>query len=367
MSDPQWFEAHGLTIRCDGVSIDAVAASRTSSPDVSFEVAAPGQVPAYGEALSGSLLAHYDDHDGSALSVAELRGRAALVEVCFHGVALATIDRSTWNVVLRLAPYSDPDLAPVLISGIMLSVVLTLKKHPVLHASAVSVADGRAAVAFIGHSGMGKSTMATLMCRDGAALLTDDVLRTDVVGDTVRAFPRCNSHASAGCCGVVGTRGRHGRVADGGRSVLGRSPPLAGGIGTASRHRDSTTRPRLSWPHRLARARRAGRDGAGAVPADPGMVGSGLDGSRSPALGAAGAARACGNSGGSLGSPVRRRDGTRAARRPGWSRRGMKDCSTPCAATLPFAAALRAPRTRPVGPSGCCDRRPRRCGPDRGR
>ena len=188
MSDPQWFEAHGLTIRCDGVSIDAVAASRTSSPDVSFEVAAPGRVPAYGEALSGSPLAHYDDHDGSALSVAERSGREDVVEVCFHGVAHATIDRSTWNVVLRLSPDKDPDLAPVLISGIMLSVVLTLKKYPVLHASAVSVADGRAAVAFIGHSGMGKSTMATLMCRDGAALLTDDVLRTDVVGDTVRAF-----------------------------------------------------------------------------------------------------------------------------------------------------------------------------------
>jgi hypothetical protein len=41
------------------------------------------------------------------------------------------------------------------------------------------VAVGGAALAFVGQSGRGKSTLAALMCVDGAALVTDDVLTVD--------------------------------------------------------------------------------------------------------------------------------------------------------------------------------------------
>ena len=53
----------------------------------------------------------------------------------------------------------------------------------VLHASAVEV-DG-AAVAFLGPSGMGKSTLVTLCCAAGAPLVTDDVLRLDTSGPAI--------------------------------------------------------------------------------------------------------------------------------------------------------------------------------------
>ena len=46
-----------------------------------------------------------------------------------------------------------------------------------LHASAVAV-DG-IGLAFVGQSGRGKSTVAALMCVDGAELVTDDVLTVD--------------------------------------------------------------------------------------------------------------------------------------------------------------------------------------------
>ena len=46
-----------------------------------------------------------------------------------------------------------------------------------LHASAVDV--GGVALAFAAPSGGGKSTMATLLCADGATVVTDDVLRVE--------------------------------------------------------------------------------------------------------------------------------------------------------------------------------------------
>ena len=80
---------------------------------------------------------------------------------------------------------ADPDLLSVLVSGTLLAFVLTMRGETVLHASAVQVGD--AALAFVGASGMGKSTMATLLCADGARLVTDDVLRLD----TTSAPPTC--------------------------------------------------------------------------------------------------------------------------------------------------------------------------------
>ena len=82
-------------------------------------------------------------------------------------------------------PGADPDLLSVLVSGTLLAFVLTMRGETVLHASAVQVGD--AALAFVGASGMGKSTMATLLCADGARLVTDDVLRLD----TTSSPPTC--------------------------------------------------------------------------------------------------------------------------------------------------------------------------------
>ncbi len=60
--------------------------------------------------------------------------------------------------------------------------VLHLRGTPCLHASAV-VIDGRA-VAFLGHSGAGKSTTAAAFVRRGFTALTDDVLALDFGSDT---------------------------------------------------------------------------------------------------------------------------------------------------------------------------------------
>lgn len=91
------------------------------------------------------------------------------------------------TVTVQMADGYEPDFGAVLAAGTVLSFLLMVRGHGVLHASAVEV-DGRA-LAFVGCSGMGKSTMAALLCAAGARLVTDDVLRVDV--DPQAALATC--------------------------------------------------------------------------------------------------------------------------------------------------------------------------------
>jgi hypothetical protein len=72
------------------------------------------------------------------------------------------------------APDADDGLIDVLLSGTLLATVVALRGTCVLHASAVET-QGRA-LAFVGHSGMGKSTLAIAACGAGARLIAEDVL-----------------------------------------------------------------------------------------------------------------------------------------------------------------------------------------------
>lgn len=70
------------------------------------------------------------------------------------------------------------DLLPVLLAGTVCAFLLAMRGKTVLHASAVSV-DG-AAIAFVGPSGWGKTTLATLMCLSGASMIADDVTTVEL-------------------------------------------------------------------------------------------------------------------------------------------------------------------------------------------
>src|SRR4051794_35479530 len=65
----------------------------------------------------------------------------------------------------------------VMTTGTLLSLLLYLRGDSVLHGSAVEFEGS--AIGFVGHSGQGKTTLATVLCAEGASLVTDDVL----VGD----------------------------------------------------------------------------------------------------------------------------------------------------------------------------------------
>jgi hypothetical protein len=66
------------------------------------------------------------------------------------------------------------DVIPIVITGTITAFILAMGGQFVLHGSAVEL-DGKA-LAFVGESGQGKSTMAALFCAFGASLVTDDVL-----------------------------------------------------------------------------------------------------------------------------------------------------------------------------------------------
>ncbi|WP_263784459.1 hypothetical protein [Salinibacter grassmerensis] len=74
-----------------------------------------------------------------------------------------------------------------LVSGIAIGLLLHLRGLVTLHASAV-VIEGRA-VAFVGRSGMGKSTTAAALHSRGHPIITDDLLVLDTTGGSVQAYP----------------------------------------------------------------------------------------------------------------------------------------------------------------------------------
>lgn len=94
-----------------------------------------------------------------------------------HTVGDFEISSDTTRVTMRLHRDAAPGMDAIMTTGTLMSLLLFLRGHSVFHGSAVAV-DGRG-VGFVGHSGQGKTTMATLFCAEGAAAVTDDVLVVD--------------------------------------------------------------------------------------------------------------------------------------------------------------------------------------------
>jgi hypothetical protein len=95
----------------------------------------------------------------------------------FHDCGEFRVSPSLDRVEVRATPGPNAPILPVLMAGTVSSFLLTLRGATILHASAVAVDGG--ALAFVGPSGRGKTTLAALLSRAGAALVTDDVLAVD--------------------------------------------------------------------------------------------------------------------------------------------------------------------------------------------
>lgn len=170
---------HGLVIESDIPLPDCVDAP-PGPADVAFRAGAPGEVPAVSR--PGRVLARLPRTDGDGAFFTVTQDEDWTMRV--HGVCDVVIDRGLDAATFHLDPRADPAMASVLAGGLVVSTLLILRGHLVLHAGAVQTESG--VVAVTGASGMGKSTVSTLLCRAGARLVTDDVLRVDIGTDGIR-------------------------------------------------------------------------------------------------------------------------------------------------------------------------------------
>lgn len=147
------------------------------APDVRIRWGEPRTRRAQGRPVAGELLLDSGSRRYGYVIVERPDGTHLLR---FFGACDAVISPDLADVTVHPVVGADPGIAVVLATGAVLAYLLVRRGHVVLHGSAVAVDGG--AVAFVAPSGGGKSTMATLLCADGAGLVTDDVLRVDLDG-----------------------------------------------------------------------------------------------------------------------------------------------------------------------------------------
>ena len=109
----------------------------------------------------------------------------------FPNLADFKVSADGTEVIAHPAPDTDDVTLEHLYVNQLVPLALSRQGQPAYHASVVTVAGG--AVAFIGKTGMGKSTLAASFALDEAAFLTDDALLVEETGHGCRAMP---SHAS---------------------------------------------------------------------------------------------------------------------------------------------------------------------------
>ena len=167
------------------------------SPPYDWHVRWGERRPVAADAPAGQILAR-SVHDGGEGKTIVDNGSGYTYR--FHHTADFLIDRDLRSVRVHLAPHVRPDFASLLIVGNVMTIIFTLGGEPVLHASAVEV--GGSALAFLGDSGAGKSSLAALLCAGGGRFVTDDLLRLRPDGGGWLCYPgagelRLRRHAAA--------------------------------------------------------------------------------------------------------------------------------------------------------------------------
>lgn len=138
-------------------------------PDIFVEI---GEVrPVGSENPPGTLLLDAEIKGARAYSVSR---DDAGCHLRVSGFGDFDLDERNGALRCGLDPSADPALLDVFLTGMVPALWLYLHDKVVLHASTVTA--GGTTIAMVGRSGMGKSTLAALLCGAGAALVGDDVL-----------------------------------------------------------------------------------------------------------------------------------------------------------------------------------------------
>jgi hypothetical protein len=221
------YHAHGLRVDSDvALPLPPADPDDARGTDLVLRRRPDRPVPATDPA--GDPIARVCDRNG--VPFYSITGDGDGTRLRYPGMCEFVGDPGLRDVGVTLAPGRDPGVIPVLASGMLLALHLRLRGELVLHASAVGV--GEAALAFVGASGMGKSTVATVLCTAGHPLLSDDVLRVLLRPDGVVAYPgstetRLRDAARPLAAGLTGRPTADGRLAVAPGSLAGSPRPLA--------------------------------------------------------------------------------------------------------------------------------------------
>ena len=140
-------------------------------------------------AIAASPFHHYRFDDGTVWTEFYRSDDGYLLR--FPGLADFEVSADGKEVVAHPAEDADEVTVEHLYINQLVPLALSRQGRPAFHASVVTVPAG--AVAFLGTTGMGKSTLAASFALNDAAFLTDDSLLVEESDDGLRAMP---SHAS---------------------------------------------------------------------------------------------------------------------------------------------------------------------------
>lgn len=162
---------------------DAAGGGDVVVADLTLVVGEPRTVPA--EAAPGEVMGAWEVQDRLLQSV--VRSADGTIGIRLPGHLDATFSPPLDSCTLHVDPAAAPGYLPELVGGPVLAAWLLLTGRPSLHASAVAL--GGRAVAFVGNSGGGKSTLASALVVAGGEAVTDDIARPEEIDGTWVCHP----------------------------------------------------------------------------------------------------------------------------------------------------------------------------------
>jgi hypothetical protein len=168
--------------------IPTVTSPLTKQPDLHFDWGHAGEedIESAGQPTS-ELRCYCPAHNGTVVMRVYRQGGHVWIVHELAGVINIHPDGTRVEVAERLRGQIDMHGLGIVLSSLVAAFVLHHRGIPCLHTSSVVTPSGTAA--FLGQKRQGKSTMAAAFLRQGAKLLTDDMLPLIQHGDTIQGLP----------------------------------------------------------------------------------------------------------------------------------------------------------------------------------
>ncbi len=175
------YRLHGLNIQ-SAIELDATQVPEPAQLDWQISETEPGEIGA--SPPPGEILLERRFANGWGYALVDT-GRYEILRYFSMCDFFIFPDRK--RIEVSLGHQASLGLAALFLTGTVFATILVRQGACVLHSSAVTTRG--VAVAFLGNSGTGKSTLAALACGYGCSLLTDDALRVECSGADILCHP----------------------------------------------------------------------------------------------------------------------------------------------------------------------------------